>query len=68
MQVAALATADLLASGSGLSDEEVVARVRSGDTPLFELLMRRHTNACIAWRARFFAMKQRSRMSCRRLT
>lgn len=42
MQVAALATADLLASGSGLSDEEVVARVRAGDTPLFELLMRRH--------------------------
>lgn len=42
MQVAAPATADLLASGSGLSDEEVVARVRAGDTPLFELLMRRH--------------------------
>ena len=42
MQVAALATADVLASGSSLSDEEVVARVRAGDTPLFELLMRRH--------------------------
>jgi len=42
MQVAALATADLLASGSSLSDEELVARVRAGDTPLFELLMRRH--------------------------
>ncbi len=42
MQVAALATADLLASGSGLSDEDVVARVRAGDTQLFELLMRRH--------------------------
>jgi RNA polymerase sigma-70 factor (ECF subfamily) len=42
MQVAALTTADLLASGSNLSDEEVVARVRAGDTPLFELLMRRH--------------------------
>lgn len=25
-----------------LSDEEVVARVRAGDTPLFELIMRRH--------------------------
>src|SRR5512140_1554559 len=42
MEGAAPATADLLASGSGLSDEEVVARVRAGDTPLFELLMRRH--------------------------
>ncbi len=42
MQVAALATADLLASARGLTDEEVVARVRAGDTPLFELLMRRH--------------------------
>lgn len=42
MHVATLATADLLTSGSALSDEEVVARVRAGDTPLFELLMRRH--------------------------
>lgn len=42
MHVAALATAELLALGSGLSDEDVVARVRAGDTPLFELLMRRH--------------------------
>jgi RNA polymerase sigma-70 factor (ECF subfamily) len=42
MQVGALTTADLLASGTSLSDEEVVDRVRAGDTPLFELLMRRH--------------------------
>ena len=42
MQVAALATADLLAAGTSLSDEEIVARVRADDTALFELLMRRH--------------------------
>lgn len=45
MQAAALAPADLLASGSSLSDEEIVARVRDGDTPLFELLMRRHNQS-----------------------
>lgn len=37
-----VATADLLQVGADLTDEEVVARVRAGDTPLFELLMRRH--------------------------
>lgn len=37
-----VATADLLKVGADLTDEEVVARVRAGDTPLFELLMRRH--------------------------
>lgn len=42
MQVATTATADRPAMGTDLSDEDVVARVRAGDTPLFELLMRRH--------------------------
>ena len=42
MSSATVATADLLASGTDISDEDVVARVRAGDTPLFELLMRRH--------------------------
>lgn len=43
MEAPARVTADLLASGSDLSDEDVVARVRAGDTPLFELLIRRHS-------------------------
>jgi len=42
MPLATLSTADRLASGTDLSDEEVVERVRAGDAPLFELLMRRH--------------------------
>jgi RNA polymerase sigma-70 factor (ECF subfamily) len=42
MSSATVGTADLLASGTDISDEDVVARVRAGDTPLFELLMRRH--------------------------
>ena len=42
MQTATLSTAAPLVSGTDLSDDEVVARVRAGDTPLFELLMRRH--------------------------
>jgi RNA polymerase sigma-70 factor (ECF subfamily) len=29
-------------SGSALTDEEIVARVRAGETALFELIMRRH--------------------------
>lgn len=36
----ALSTAPLL--GEQLSDEEIVARIVSGDRPLFEILMRRH--------------------------
>jgi RNA polymerase sigma-70 factor (ECF subfamily) len=31
-----------LASAQPLTDDEVVARVRAGETPLFEILMRRH--------------------------
>jgi RNA polymerase sigma-70 factor, ECF subfamily len=31
-----------LTANSSLSDEEVVDRVRAGDTPLYEILMRRH--------------------------
>jgi RNA polymerase sigma-70 factor (ECF subfamily) len=42
MQAITPATPDLLASSTELSDEEVVDRVRTGDTRLFELLMRRH--------------------------
>lgn len=42
MHLAIVATVDLPASGIELDDEEVVARVRAGDTPSFELLMRRH--------------------------
>jgi RNA polymerase sigma-70 factor, ECF subfamily len=42
MQIATTAIADRPAVGTDLSDEDVVARVRAGDTPLFELLMRRH--------------------------
>lgn len=42
MQSATVATVDLPACGIDLDDEEVVARVRAGDTPSFELLMRRH--------------------------
>jgi RNA polymerase sigma-70 factor (ECF subfamily) len=40
MQTAA--TTAPLAFGTDLSDEEVVTRIRTGDTSLFELLMRRH--------------------------
>lgn len=34
--------ADLLNAQGGLSDEDVIARVRAGERDLFELLMRRH--------------------------
>ncbi|MEO8602230.1 MAG: RNA polymerase sigma factor [bacterium] len=43
MEAAARVTADLLAFGGDLSDEDVVRCVRAGDTALFELLMRRHS-------------------------
>ena len=31
-----------LTANSSLTDEEVVERVRAGDTPLYEIIMRRH--------------------------
>lgn len=36
------ADAAVLGPPSALSDEEIVARIRRGETPLFEVLMRRH--------------------------
>jgi RNA polymerase sigma-70 factor (ECF subfamily) len=36
------ATATLLSNTSTLTDEEIVWRILDGDTPLFEVLMRRH--------------------------
>lgn len=35
-------TATVLSRSAALTDEEVVSRVLAGDTPLFEVLMRRH--------------------------
>jgi RNA polymerase sigma-70 factor, ECF subfamily len=35
-------TATVLARSAAMTDEEVVSRVLGGDTPLFEVLMRRH--------------------------
>jgi len=35
-------TATVLARSAAMTDEEVVSRVLTGDTPLFEVLMRRH--------------------------
>src|SRR5262245_18401777 len=35
-------TATVLARSAAMTDEEVVSRVLAGDTPLFEVLMRRH--------------------------
>src|SRR6187549_4073453 len=35
-------TATVLARSAAITDEEVVSRVLAGDTPLFEVLMRRH--------------------------
>lgn len=35
-------TATLLARSAAMTDEDVVSRVLAGDTPLFEVLMRRH--------------------------
>ena len=35
-------TATVLARSAAMSDEDVVSRVLAGDTPLFEVLMRRH--------------------------
>ena len=37
-----LASAAALAASTTLSDEEIVSRILGGDTPLFEVLMRRH--------------------------
>jgi RNA polymerase sigma-70 factor (ECF subfamily) len=42
MQSAPRVTSDPLASARQLSDEDLVDRIRAGDTSLFELLMRRH--------------------------
>ena len=36
------ASAAVLTASNPLSDEEIVSRVLDGDTPLFEVLMRRH--------------------------
>ena len=36
------AAATVLSRSASLSDEEIVVRILDGDTPLFEVLMRRH--------------------------
>ncbi len=38
--------------GAGWTDEEIVERVKSGDTALYEIIMRRYNQGCIALRAR----------------
>ena len=56
--------AAVLEDWNELSDEQVVADVLAGHTALFELLMRRHNEACTARRARSFGTKPRWKTLC----
>jgi hypothetical protein len=56
--------AAIVARFSTLSDEEVVSRILEGDTPLFEVLMRRHNERVFRRGARDSSQMTRGSRRC----
>jgi alpha-D-ribose 1-methylphosphonate 5-triphosphate synthase subunit PhnG len=57
-----------LPAWADVQDEEIVERIRAGETGLYEIFMRRHNQGCTGSRFPFCGMTPRLKTSCKRRT